>query len=63
MIIAMGSTAEKLSKQIIGLPERFDRMADAVNVLYDQGIISVCQANQFRRKILREIERWERLKK
>jgi hypothetical protein len=64
MKIAFGAMCPKLSEQIDGLPEEFDRDADAITRLIIRGFLSESVATSCRKKLVKNIEKWDaKLKK
>ena len=55
--IQFGALAPKLTEQLQGLPEIFDRYADAVTILSVKRIISSQEAQKARKRIVRMIEK------
>ena len=57
MDIVLGALCPKLSEQIPGLSEHYDRDADAITRLVIRGILTDSEATKARKRLLKRIER------
>lgn len=55
--IRMGALAPKLSEQIPGLPEHFDRDADAITRLKIRGLLTDAEGDKARKRLIKAIEK------
>ena len=57
MQISFGALSPKLSEQIPGLPEQYDRDAEAITRLLVRGILTESETHKARKRLIKSFEK------
>jgi len=57
MEIKMGALCPKLSEQLPGLDEKYDKFSDAITLLTIQGILTDSETHKARKRLIKKMEK------